>query len=80
MLEFGLASIFGLIDDGTNFFLHITIRPDQPQQTSYDIYHVTTSFLSGNLIAIFINDVRRKIYIEVGLRARAAIGIIRREA
>jgi len=49
MLEFGLASIFGLIDDGTNFFLHITIRPDQPQQTSYDIYHVTTSFLSGNL-------------------------------
>jgi len=30
--------------------------------------------------AIFINDVRRKIYIEVGLRARAAIGIFRREA
>ena len=45
------------------------------------MFHFLLYFnISEYIIAIFINDVRREIYIEVGLGARAAIGIIRLEA
>jgi len=48
MFEFGLASIFGLIDYGTNFFSILRFVLVSLSEPAMYIYHVTTSFLLGN--------------------------------